>query len=297
MSQILPSGIARFAHDLRFLPGDPTPQSLSEFALASAFNALDVSVCILLTAYQRVGSQMLVSEEVSRDLLASDIGAPRFAEVPWPSDLLEFVFQDRRLPSVLVSRLSGEQLARIGFPYMSSAKDVIQIVAQGAGGAVPMSYVVRYPTAAMDRFAENHNHHHHCMAGNGIEGLDMEEAEALQFMALLAFKVLVFCSVPAVSPPPLTLRTKKMGGKPGFQSRPKRPAFHVAYLPGIRDSLVRSTGTQPGAARAFLGRRGHLHWYRHERFTQRRGSFDFFPPIYGPYGTTPVRKFRVRRPA
>ena len=41
---------------------------------------------------------------------------------------------------------------------------------------------------------------------------------------------------------------------------------------------------------------GHFHHYRDERFVNRKGTFDYWPPVLGPDGTLPKIKYRIRKP-
>lgn len=292
----LPPGLAAMAKDLLFPPPGVAGPLAARIA-ASGGSPVDALSAALMACHESAGAQMMVEPDVLADLLESDIGTACFGRVPWPAPVLEMVFAGAPVPSFLIGIPGADVMERAGVGFAAagrrSGEPAVILVAQGRDAAGPCAMTVRYTPAEMDDYAMGRAE----AAVMGAEGLDGREADALRFLALLAYKVLAFCAVPALRPLPNAAWTRRSGGKPGFRNRPARPSLRVAYLPSARADLTARREPREGArARSFLGRRGHLHWYRSERFVNRAGSFDFFPPIPGPGGRAPRRRFVVRRP-
>jgi hypothetical protein len=123
--------------------------------------------------------------------------------------------------------------------------------------------------------------------------LEIEERKVLQFMALLAYKVLVFASIPQFRPKETSKKELHFGGKPGVCGRPRRPMFKVLYLPSQRKEKEDYRRAENGAHHEFKGRRGFFRFYQDERFVSLKGQRRFIPPVPGPDGAYPKRKFKV----
>jgi hypothetical protein len=279
-------------------PGPVDPQEF--VAVKRLAGSPGMSAWVIQKAHQKVGVQMQVAKSVSDDLIVSDFSeAATVASVPWPNPVVEVFFEDPLLPTILVMKATTDLLQGwiLGIEVGLMADEYISACMQ-EGSAIHGSkqlslqlkpdmyddFLLRGETSAMDA------------RGPLSSALTKEDNCAMSFMLNLTMKVFVFASIPRFKPSLISRKQMSRQGKPGTKGRPVVPAYRVVYAPKvIRDP---SGFKQETGGRAFRGRRGHIHFYRHERFVQRKGTWDFLPPIPDPKtGEYPTRTIiRVRKP-
>lgn len=258
------------------------------------------------------GSQVWTSKEVSDDLLMTDVGDPDFATTPWLSDSMEFVYEDPNLPSILLyknpARRFAEQCHKFGFPglqietnpanrqYEVEACVYSSYLENGTVGEI----IFNYSAEDLNTFARGETVQG--LANRTIDGshfvpVNQDEQAMLASAVLLAFKVLVFSSCEGFAPRTTNENpTRRQGGKPGVNNRPKTRRHIVQYLPRQRQE-AQKLNAEPTTKHTFLGRRGHMRLYSHDRYKEMRGKRVFIAPIPGPDGTVPSRKtFKVIKP-
>jgi hypothetical protein len=257
----------------------------------------------------KYGAQMWVTKDVSDDLISSDIDPEeiKFAEVEWPEQRLELFFEDAELPTVLVSlssnrdhlvslqRLLGKSPDPGALPEDEKHDEAfVSVQAEDSQGAL---LSVTYKTVDIDRFAATGDTDQlpSEIANYGRIDLDGEETEAMRFMVVLLFKVLLLAgseghSVRRTRDKP----SKKQGGKPGFKNRPVTDRLIVEYLPRHHIERRQAAETE-GKTHKFNGRRGHWRRFRSDKFVNLKGKKLFIYPIPGPDGTVPRKKFVVRK--
>lgn len=261
-----------------------------------------------LLVHCKRGAQIWISREVSDDLLASDIDEPDFASLEWPHDTLEFYFEDQDIPTFLLQKGGREQLRDDICRYLEWDKSRFQIAhgTQGYGsGTRLIDLLVETKDHAVASVTYSDEHMNHFASGDDVpdipklgvdhheKELDPEEKDELSRLALLAFKVLLFCNSEGLKPrETMEAPTKKQGGKPGFRARPRTKRMIVEYLPRQR-SERKQEAQKLGGTHAFLGRRGHWRTYRHDRYVNKQGTRWFILPVPGPDGTVPRRRFKV----
>lgn len=251
--------------------------------------ASDSVSCIAAAAQflqQKIGSQMVVAKSVTDELRNTDmLSTVSFSDVPWPSQSLEVFFEDPSMPTVLVNyvnandvRSHGILVATKGSRYTPEQK-LIRICLYGAGKGMRryMCLAVSYSPQDMDMFARKSSVDVEYQLV-GSNALSEDEQEDMREIAVWLFKVLVYCAVPRCVPKPVSKRELHYGGKPGVLGRPVRPILRVVSLPAHVHEEAHSANGK-GRSRLFLGRRGHFHYYRHDRFKNRKGTFDYFPEI------------------
>jgi hypothetical protein len=276
-----------------------------------------VHATVMQLMQTKEGSQLWVSQDVSNDLLLSDIDPEEicFGEVYWPAKRLEVFFEDKTLPTFLVAKapftLQSSDIAK-ALPSLAShveyfaqrhpelrdrnSEDIaIQFLAQAGRGEEAALLYLNVPFDEVDDYirsgGENCSQRECAPAERLLRSA--ERAAALQMLSLL-FRVLLF----ADSEGHETRRTreqptKKQGGKAGFLGRPTTERLVVEYLP-------RHIAERAGAARQeternhkFRGRRGHWRHYRSERYKKMRGKKVFIFPVPGPDGTVPRKQFKI----
>lgn len=305
---------------MRWLPAIATEPRMIEYMFREMCNqGASASAAFwrqsMIVAQMLKGNQMWVSMEVSEDLRASDIDVPDFESVmdAFPNNRLEIVFEDPRLPDVLMSIDTRSELVsmlqkhghceyidlRIKHRPGSAIQEqrLLTIMCQDAKGAIAS---IAYGSDDMNKFASTgddpfpeHTAAHFHPTYNG--DLTTAEHDMLRLLANLVHKLGLFLTseggAPAVQ---ADAPTKKEGGKPGFKGRPKQKRWRVTYLPSQRHAKAQAV--EDGRKHAFLGRRGFFRTYRHERYTVMKGRRMFIHPIPGPDGAVP-RRFVVKKPA
>jgi hypothetical protein len=123
----------------------------------------------------------------------------------------------------------------------------------------------------------------------------------MQELAVWAFKILFFASIPRFAPTKTAKKpAKKECGKPGFQNRPATQRALVSYVPHVHREMqqeARAQAKKEGSrSHTFRGRRGTLRTLRHECFTHKRWQKIFVAPIPSPNGEMPKRVFKVVKP-
>ena len=262
-------------------------------------SSLSLFEILMLMRQMEAGIEYVVEKRVSDDLVLSDIRDLRFAELPWPCGSVEFYFEDPAIPTVMLQRRAPGDLKTELAKFPGGAlRDVVAYPALMVRMMVqeqnaPMAVQLNLPAEEMDAFAlDGHEvgkleENAEETALTGGENLGMKE------LALLAYKVMLYASIPELAPKPVGKGALHHGGKPDVKNRPRRPIYHVVDMPlQYRESPHRMEGT---ATKDFNGRRGHFHHYRSERFVNRKGERDYFPPIYGPDGTLPRIRCRVKK--
>jgi hypothetical protein len=69
--------------------------------------------------------------------------------------------------------------------------------------------------------------------------------------------------------------------------------FKVLYLPAQRKEKEDYRRTESATHHEFMGRRGFFRFYQSDRFVSVKGQRRFIPPVPGPDGTYPKRRFKV----
>jgi hypothetical protein len=306
--------MSAFIKDLRYCPPQAlTPENLRGLAFdlvphaSAAFWRVAAHI-----VHQKKGAQMWVSKEVSDDLLASDIDDPDFGDVEWPHAYLEVYFEDASLPAFLLQHGNRDMLrdefcklaelpldmlriqrtAEEGYQEGDKLVDLLAQTADGAIASVTLSHRDMNSYASGGEVPGFHAGEKQSLNAD----LDPAEEAELRRLALLAFKLLLFSSSEGFEPRVTDEQpTKKQGGKAGFKDRPKTKRLIVEYLPHHRTAKKKARAEETGKSHEFRGRRGHWRVYRHERYKAMRGVRQFVPPVPGPDGTIPSRRFVVKK--
>lgn len=258
-------------------------------------------------AHTAYGQQLWVSQEVSDDLLHTQLDDVDFDTLPWPADFLEVCFEDPQIPSTLMQRYSRPAfLERLEKDAGIDAKwwETASIISSTPADELTFlslvhvrgySVVVTGPGTRMNSFATAGDLYVRgdCFEDEGIDKKDADKKN--QRLLNLTYKVLLYASSEGNAPrATLEKPTKKQGGKPGFNGRPKTARLIVEYLPHQRSERQKQAAEAKGKNQ-FNGRRGHFRVYRAERYKAMRNKRMFIYPIPGPDGTVPDRRkeFRV----
>lgn len=241
------------------------------------------------------GSQMVVEQNVSSDLVLTDMDSVGIEDIPFPCDSLEFFFEDPKLPTVLVYKGTVEnQLTRLGLHGSVQGSEVqndsINFWVEGHAGA------------GMAFRASEENWNQMINADNseidelkGSVAFEDDEWEQMRHVFKLCIKVLAYASIPRLKPQLVSKKSLKRGGRPNVKNRPARPIMRVIYLPEVKREK-REPKENQGGKHKFLGRRGVMRYYAHERYVNMQGKWQYIPPVRGPNGEIPKVLYKVIKP-
>lgn len=258
-----------------------------------------MSAYMIQQCHRKIGVQMQVTKQVSDDLIATDFAAASSVEnVPWPNRVIELYFEDPLLPTILVMKISPEELQRL-FPEieiaLKSEEYITALMQEGGGWETSQLLSVQLRPDMYEEFLSTGETE---KMETGIFSHNLSEKDncSMSFMLNLALKVLAFASIPTYKPINITRKQMTFGGKPDVKGRPNRPSFRLDYLPKI--IYAAKPIEKIGDHRDFRGRRGFIRWYEHERFVAKKGTWDFIQPVKDPHtGKYPERKvIKVRKP-
>lgn len=301
VQQLALEGIRKLIYkkNIHFIWG---PQlNVEEFHFVKTFAGnTGISAWVIQKAYHRFGTQIQVSKAVSDDLLATDFSLTcKIEDIPWPSSVVEVYFEDPLMPSIILMK-STPDLTRKWFPSFDfnfqANEYIIALMQEGSDPATSKQLSLQMRPEMYAEFLENASIQSMETGVFSSQLSDVDNA-IICFTLHLALKAFVFASIPQYKPTPLTRKMMHKGGKPGVQGRPNKPSFRVDYLPKvIHTPMVKIPVTEKG--KEFRGRRGHIHWYRSERFVNRKGTWDFIQPIADPHtGKYPERSIiKIRKP-
>ena len=247
----------------------------------------------------RYGSQMVVEENVTRDLALTDLSNVGIEDIPFPCDSLEFYFEDPKLPTVLVYRGTlSRQASRLHLPLREWAQnsaneydeDSINFWIEGNSGA---GMAFRASSKNWNQMLSASNEEIGALQGS--VAFEDDEWDQIKPIFKLCLNVLAYASIPRLAPKLVSKSQLKHGGKPKVRNRPQLPILKVIYLPEIKKE--RSKESEPsGRTHNFYGRRGVLRYYKDDRYVNMKGKYQYIPPILGPNGEIPKALFKVRKP-
>lgn len=232
--------------------------------------------------YARVGIQYQVQKEVSDEMMETDFSAgSQLEDVPWPAPAIEMYFEDPKLPTIIMMKTSPQYIEST-LPGMKVAlKEREYLTAVMQEGSDPINHAalsLQLHPGLYKQFLDTAETVRMEDFGSFSASLNDRDHASISFMLNLAIKVLVFASLPRFKPAPIGRKQMHFGGKPDVKGRPQRPAFRTFYAPNIRYlSDGPKSQNETGFKREFRGRRGYWVYYKHERYTLRRGTWDYIP--------------------
>jgi hypothetical protein len=273
----------------------------SELALAQILGGTaGQSGWIIQQVQMAYGKQLHVSKQVSDDLLATDFTeASKIENVPWPATSVEVYFEDPLLPTILVMKSSPdelEKLLRLDLSELKSEEYITALMQAGndVWGDTQLNLQLNPPL--YETFLNEGEVPPMNQDAVFSSALNEQDNFTLCYMLHLALKVFVFSSIPTYKPISIGRKQMSHGGKPGVKKRPDRPAVRVDYLPKVIQE--RRLSIPSDESHTFKGRRGHIRYYKSDVFVNRKGTWDFLPPVANPHtGKYPERSvIRVRKP-
>lgn len=303
-----------FAKDITWVKDSEMLDVLSAGAILAESGQITHEVMqqsVALMAHGSIGTQMWVSKEVTDDLMETRMSGVDFSTVNWPACSVEFVFEDPTIPN-FVLRYDAQDATmawlcgllklppQVPKTETDPRKFLLILLCDrtpvAAGG--PLIATASHTVAEFSEFAGGGGEIEELEETGGMQKLTGGEVAAMRDLALLAFKVLAFASIPQFAPVkhegPVS---KREGGKPGFMGRPRTDRLVVKYLPAQIVELRKQAAARAArGGRNFRGRHGHIRYFRSDRFVNLKGTWTFVAPSYGPDGTLPKRKFKVVRP-
>ncbi len=257
-----------------------------------------MNVLFLQDVHRKVGVQMQVAKEVSDDLLNTDFtGTIEPSEVPFPAESIEVYFEDPELPSCVLSHINIARVRKLlpNTKIVGDPEECYAILTQCKRGNETPTPSAHKPVGSFFIFIAPDKQHWNEFVTSAImhiqqdsEAFSQEENDSLRELTVLALKVLIFATTPVCKTTPIGRKQMHHGGKPEVNGRPKTPSNTIQYMPKVvRVAAPNSSGER----HEFRGRCGVIRWYRHERFVNRRGSWDYIAPIKDPVtGQYPKQK-------
>ena len=264
----------------------------------------DTDMVALYLAYHiDQGVNYVVQKRVSDDLGASSIGNVNMEDIAWPCNSLEVFFEDPALPTVVLQRLDPPTRKEIfllsGRPWkdgvLGQSKNVrFSVIMACTEKGVTLLSLLSLAEEDCNEWLKGDLQLRSERADCAPKDWDRETSDlAVRTATALALKVLIYAGVPQLAPKQVGKNTLHHGGKPGVKGRPNRPIFHVVDLP--RQYREKMDAATRGKSKAFRGKHGHFHHYRDDYFVNKKGTFEYWPPVLGPDGTLPKIKYRVRK--
>lgn len=233
--------------------------------------------------YHRVGIQYQVQKEVSDEMMETDFSeGSRLEDIPWPAPAIEMYFEDPKLPTILLMKTSPQYIESTIPGITVALKEPEYLTALMQEGTDPVHHAalsLQLHPGMYKQFLDTAETEKMDDMGAFNSSLNERDHASISYMLNLAIKVLVFASLPRFKPAPIGRKQMHFGGKPDVRGRPQRPAFRTFYAPNVR-YLSNGTDKKPGESgikREFRGRRGYWVYYKHERYTLRRGTWDYIP--------------------
>ncbi len=243
-----------------------------EYAVKNWMSKTDahIGLCSFFSKRYHVkfGEQIVVQKEVSDDLNQTDLQEITFEELPVLNESLEFYFEDPKLGTFLLNFASPEQLiTAVGGEFNPNFK-------------YPRLGIFCYSNQEEDGVLTFQIKGNICKQ-TLKEYTNDETLSELIDMAFLCFKVLIYASIPKLTPQRVTKKQLKFGGKPKVKGRPNLPINRVVYLP--RAEIMSGQGITEDTRRVnnFYGRRGFMRTYRHDRYKKMKGKIQYIPPVVG----------------
>ena len=240
------------------------------------------------------GVQYVVQKRVTDDLAHASVGNVKFSDIAWPSTSMEVYFEDPAIPTLLIQRMNERLFRELcrDWPITTEPApkeyEVISVTVQLPGAELHICYS---PSEIGKWLVEGNTYR--LPRDKGYVDMSEQEEQGLRDLTMLAYKVLVYASVPQLAPKVVGKKELRNGGKPGVHGRPACPIFHVVDLP--RQYRESKEATTKQTTKKFRGRHGHFHHFRSECFVNKKGTFDYWPPVLGPDGTLPKIKYRVKK--
>jgi len=240
--------------------------------------------------YRKGGVQLRVDKALSDDLLLSDFKNPDLAALLWPSHTVEFYFEDPAIPTAIIGRY-----------------DIHTILAQFEGLDIPdaepgdrLMVLIEGDDGRGNTLVTKPSKHEEILIGRSVPAdpgampLAPGENEDLLNLTTLCLKVLAYCSVPKFQFQEPGQITRRMGGKVGFKGRPSRPSKRVSYMPSIVTLGKPTNPSEPNGKHVSPhNRRGHLRYYQSDRYVNRKGTWDFIPPVRIHGGVEAIKQIKV----
>lgn len=244
------------------------------------------------------GSQLVIDEDVTRDLSHTDISQVRIEDIPFVNDSMEFFFADPKLPTVLLYKGALNSICE--------ACDVGHLFDTETAYRDSLNFWIETKSGAGFAFRANETNWNDLLYAQNSEIPELKgsvaftdtEWQKLQPLLIMCIKVCVYASIPHHTSAIVGTKKKAYpkGGKPGIANRPITRSMRVVYLPEIKREHAPSEGE--GGKHKFNGRRGHLRFYRHKRFAKSglQNTWEFIAPVPGPNGQIPAQIYKVRKP-
>lgn len=237
--------------------------------------------------HRKEGVQWVVPSGLVSELAQVDLDGLTFEDVPWPATSIEFFFEDKDTPTILLQvKIKGlnldqpkSELFLMYYPH--PLKDDPQAVA--------------VEEDELQQFFRTGTTDYLKMVTDAVPGkLDVHQSAAYLVSCL---KLLLLAGTPQYAPQKVNRKELAHGGRAGVNNRPKRPVYRFLTLPHIVGLSERSEG-HFGVSVVPHFRRGHFRMLRNERYTQKRGQIVYVRPslIHGGADDMPSYHLKETQP-
>lgn len=232
------------------------------------------------------GAIVSVSKEVSLALEASAVSAKSLEDLTFPARSMEIIWEDQSLPNILVSLMSEKETVsgERAFVVVTTCKE------KSPHGGHTLS-CVSFRTSDIADVLTGKLEGFQQMNRKFDSDLTPAEADAMNYMAILALKVLAYASVPEVREAAVHPKTKSEMKAAHVFSRGRlapNPVSGVIHLRTLPRVVTHSEPTEASgeslSSRRFLGRVGHIRHFRSDFYKTAKGSWKWIPPIAPPEG-------------
>ena len=289
-----PEGLSGFTKSVAFskkiaietwkLAQTPGVMALSNYKDPAAFSG--AMHCLSLRMdHVNSGCIVTVSKEVSGAMEASRMSDAVFDDVPFLAPSIEFIWEDPALPNCIISNSLTDDadvvlsiLLTLKQHYSAKKKGSIVCV------SIPDGELKAFMQDDIDpaRFDREDRFDAKTLSSN---------THAIRYMISLCLRVLAYAAVPQVKQAierPVTRKERKKVGV--FRDHTELPPGGITHLRNL-PRVVREAGdAEPsvgdaGSRRSFLGRLGHIRYFKSERFSEAvRGTWKWIAPVMPPEG-------------
>ena len=255
-------------------------ESLSDSDNVSAGSLFCLGVSL---QYIKEGCVVTVSKEVSRAMETSRMVDALFENIPFIASSMEFVWEDADLPNCIFSKTIRPDVGEAAVTLFDSKYNYND---KRKGSTV----VVCTPLRELALFVREDYE----VKKAGVDEGFIQRPEydgAVKYMTSLCLRVLAYAAVPqvkqAIEYPKTRAERKQAGVWRDQQELPPGGIIHLRNLPRVVREVgdVEPSAGDAGSRRSFLGRLGHIRYFKSERFSEAvRGTWKWIAPVMPPEG-------------
>ena len=265
---------------------------------------------------EQYGVTVSVEKSVTDSMWLYNLSDSCFLDVKWISPSIRLEFEDKDLLAIELHKGDTSTFcAYSAYKYEESSQEGLEVgkffdlldadpVMKRGGEMIAYKIFANDRQYAMGYLPSWVSYTKYAEIVNKGEKSDFNNTSTPQKQYILdsimrAFKVMAFASVPRLAPAPIKksdIKARKKLKAKGVKIPNKGSLYRVVYLPKIIEEYSRKHYKEGNGKALKNGRVGHLRYYKHERFTNKQGTWDLMPPICDANGNLPKVLYKVRKP-